>query len=118
MMEAALVAIFALLATLLWVRSARRNTHLLRQYEECMTTFIESAETLVNADETPEGVVDVIDFVSAKATNRAASREFLQVLVRHRRELASGPRGETSQMIADFRSKNPELGRVFSRAMA
>jgi hypothetical protein len=118
MMEGALVAIFALLATMLFARRARRNAHLLHHYDRCMSSFIEDAETLVNADETPSGVVDVVEFIAMKAAERSAAREFLRILVRHRRELASGPTDQTTRMIAEFKAKNPQLGRVFSHAMA
>jgi hypothetical protein len=118
MMEGALVAIFALLATMFLARRAKRNTHLLHHYERCMNSLIEDAETLVGADETPEGVVDVVEFITMKASERGAAREFLHALVRHRRELASGPTGPTTRMISEFKAKNPQLGRVFSRAMA
>jgi hypothetical protein len=118
MMEGALVAIFALLGMMYFARRAKRNTHLLHHYERCMNAFIDDAETLVNAHETPAGVVDVVEFITMKASERSAAREFLQVLVRHRKELASGPTGPTTQMIAKFKASNPQLGRVFSRAMA
>jgi hypothetical protein len=118
MMEGALVAIFALLATMFLARRARRNTHLLHHYERCMNSFIDDAETLVKADETPAAVVDVVEFIATKAAERSAAREFLLILVRHRKELASGPTAPTTQMIAEFKAKNPQLGRVFSRAMA
>jgi hypothetical protein len=118
MMEGALAAIFALLAAMFFARRAKRNTHLLHHYERCMGSLIDDAETLVNADETPPLVVDVVEFITMKASERSAAREFLQVLVRHRKELASGPTGPTSRMIAEFKAKNPQLGRVFSRAMA
>jgi hypothetical protein len=118
MMEGALAAIFALLAAMFFARRAKRNTHLLHHYERCMNSFIDDAETLVNAHETPGVIVDVVEFIATKAADRSAAREFLQVLVRHRKELASGPTRPTSQIIAEFKAKNPQLGRVFSRAMA
>jgi hypothetical protein len=118
MMEGALVAIFALLAAMFFARRAKRNTHLMLQYEGCMNQFVEDAETLVNADETPIGVVDFVEFIAVKAADRSSAREFLWVLFRHRKELASGPTDQTTRMIAEFKGKNPQLGRVFSRAMA
>jgi hypothetical protein len=118
MMEAAVAAIFALLAAMFFARRANRNLHLLHHYERCMNSFVEDAETLVNADDTPAGLIDVVEFIATKAADRSAAREFLHVLLRHRKELASGPGGPTTQMITEFKTKNPQLGRVFSRAMA
>jgi len=63
-------------------------------------------------------VVDVVEFIAMKAAERSAAREFLQVLVRHRKELASGPTAPTTKTISEFKAKNPQLGRVFSHAMA
>ena len=117
MMEGAFIAVFALLAAMFFARRAKRNTDLLHHYERCMNSLIEDAETLINADETPAGIVDVVEFIVTKASERSAAREFLQALLRHRRELASGPTRKTSQMLIDFRKKNPQLGGVFSRAM-
>ena len=118
MMEAAFAAIFALLAVMFFARRARRNTHLLHHYERCMNAFVEDAETLMDADETPEVVVELVAFIAAKAADRRAAREFLYVVLRHGRAIASGPSDQTAQAIAEFRAVNPQLARVFTRAMS
>jgi hypothetical protein len=118
MMEGALAAVFAFLAALWFAKRSKRNAHLLQQYERCMNSFTEDAETIVKADETPEAVIDMVEFIARKTASRSSAREFLFVLLRHRSELASGPTGSTSQAMTEFTAKNPELGHVLSRAMA
>jgi hypothetical protein len=118
MMEGALVAVLALLAAMFFAGRARRNTEILHQYEQCMNIFIASAETLVSADETPAEVVGLLQFFSEKAADPRGAREFLWVFLRYRNELASGPSDHTASAIETFKGANPQLGRVFSRAMA
>jgi hypothetical protein len=118
MMEGALFAIAAFLAAIFFARRARRNTHLLHKYEQCMSVFVASSETLIGADETPPEVVGLIQFFSEKASNPRGAREFLWVFLRYRNELASGPSNQTAAAIASLKKANPELGRVFTRAMA
>ena len=118
MMEAALVAIFAFLAAIIFAGRAKRNTHLLQHYERCMSSFIEDSATLMDADETPAVIVEIVDFIAAKAADRRGSREFLHVVLRYRSAVAPYSKSETAQTIAEFKSRNPQLGRVFSRAMA
>lgn len=118
MMEGALVAVFAFLASIVFAKRSTRNTHLLERYERCMNAFIEDATTLVRAHDTPESVIDIVEFIAAKAADPAAARQFLSVLLRHRKELADGPTGPMSQSLSEFTTKNPQLGQVLSRAMS
>lgn len=113
MMEAALVAIFAFVGIFLYSRRAKRKAHLLKQYEVCMDSFYESADTLLKADDTPETVVDMLEFMQRKATDRFAAISFLKILLLRG---ASFDGHQETDEIKQFRASHPELWSVFGRA--
>jgi len=118
MMASALIAVAAFIAAVLCAHRARRKLKLIRAYEDSMNSFFKDAETLLAAEETPAEVVDMLEFISNKASDPLAATEFLRVLLRRRREMAGGEEGALSRAIAVFANANPRLGRVFGRAMA
>jgi len=115
-MTAALCVIFVFFAAAILRVHLRWRRQLLQQYEKSMNSFMEDASVLIDADETPGSIVDIIEFVSAKATEQKASRQFFLTLLSKRTELSVRPSGPVFQEISEFAEVNPELGHLFSRA--
>jgi hypothetical protein len=117
MMESALIAVAAFIAAFLLAAKSRRKTKRLKAYEECMGAFLKDAETLLNADATPSEVVDMVEFMAAKASDRKAAREFLGIILRQRHKMGGPDESGVARSLGSFSSANPQLGRVLDRAM-
>jgi hypothetical protein len=115
MMEFAVLAALALIFMYLHSKIVKKRGKYLIHYETAINDFIEAAHALLGDSDTPEGVIDLLQFMRMKAERRSSARYFLWYLLMKRKELI-GPSGSKLREMEEFFKKRPELSTAFSRA--
>jgi len=113
-----LCALVALISMELQRWRSRRGIKILQNYQHHINKFVEYANILAESEETPDGAMALVEFISRKMVDKRAARHFLWALLRNRTELAQAPSGVIFEEVLAFRSAHPPLGRVLSQAMA
>jgi hypothetical protein len=94
-------------------RAAKQLRHI-QKYEKCMDEFIENVQPLLEDEETPEQLVDMIIFMRTKVVDSWAAADFLRhLLSKDRYILRKAGLGEE---IDSFLNRRPELASALKRA--
>lgn len=117
-MIAFLVGVLIVLAAI-WVYYfiCKRDLVRLREYERATDTFFAAARPLLQDDETPMSVIDMIDTLNRHIDDPRAARHILIAARRTSRLIESDDERLIDKEIADFTKRRQELGKQLARAI-
>ena len=113
------VTSIAVISSFYWLRFfVRIRSSQLDGYETWSQTFYAKVQPLIDDKETPKEVLDVIDFVNARLSDKLSARRALFALLRGRGENVSNEAKAASNVVKAFRFERPELASSFHHACA
>jgi hypothetical protein len=113
------IGLAAAVAAACWAyfRFAEADLQRLADYELWSSEFFENARPLVNDQDTPDEVLDLLQFANNLLTNKRASRRLLKAILDVDDTLGTPSETEFTAPLDAFFERRPELGRAFVRAM-
>lgn len=115
-----LMALCAAIVTYVWLRflTARRELARIREYEFFADKFFKASETLVSEQDTPEGILSVIDCFNDLIDQPREARQFFNVYSRFARDRIEGKVGrQPDPALISFTKRHPHLEPVVADAM-
>lgn len=98
-------------------RLRKRQLADLAQYEIHVEIFYDAAKPLVEDDETPELVLELLKFMNEKVSDPSAARELYQIIARGRLSPVTIEVSPEGKKLQAFFKKRPELEPPFLRVI-
>jgi uncharacterized protein YjhX (UPF0386 family) len=107
-------------AIMAYVRLSRYRLRVLRDWENSVLAFHEAVEPLIKDSETPDEVLQVLQFLNQKVTDKSAAGHLYHFISRGRFSAFSRRNGKSDQVVAKIRAffaRRPELEKTFHAAV-